>query len=297
MNKISKILLFIIGGLIFSNIAYGVVTQTFVNPIPDANISSSATWNAKITTSSISETVVGIDYNNATGVFSLTSGYVSLVSTGSSTAWNAKQDAITATTPLVFSANNMSMPTSTNSQNGFVLSTDHSLWDSKATSTLTLTAGNGLTGGGDLTADRTFTIGAGTNIVVNADDVQTTSTPAFTKVIFPDTSVISTGYKRLGGGTLIAPSSTTDINLDIGSPTTTSTIQDATCRTTGSNVVVAIKNNGTAIATTTCTTAGNTSSSLASTITNGRYISFSVISTTAYSTTSSISIKVNGTDQ
>ena len=44
-------------------------------------------------------------------------------------------------------------------------------WNSKATSTLTLTAGAGLTGGGNLTADRTFTIGAGTGITVNADTI------------------------------------------------------------------------------------------------------------------------------
>ena len=35
-----------------------------------------------------------------------------------------------------------------------------------------LTAGNGLTGGGQLSADRSFAVGAGTGITVNADDVQ-----------------------------------------------------------------------------------------------------------------------------
>lgn len=35
----------------------------------------------------------------------------------------------------------------------------------------TLTAGGGLTGGGTLAADRTFAVGAGTGMVVNADDV------------------------------------------------------------------------------------------------------------------------------
>jgi hypothetical protein len=35
----------------------------------------------------------------------------------------------------------------------------------------TLTAGNGLTGGGDLSANRTFDVGAGTGIVSNANDV------------------------------------------------------------------------------------------------------------------------------
>lgn len=35
----------------------------------------------------------------------------------------------------------------------------------------TITAGNGLTGGGDLTENRTLSVGVGTGIVVNADDV------------------------------------------------------------------------------------------------------------------------------
>jgi len=38
--------------------------------------------------------------------------------------------------------------------------------------TIDLTAGAGLTGGGDITTSRTFTVGAGTGITVNADDVQ-----------------------------------------------------------------------------------------------------------------------------
>jgi hypothetical protein len=42
-------------------------------------------------------------------------------------------------------------------------------------STRTLTAGAGLTGGGDLSADRTFTVGAGTLITVGADDVGITA--------------------------------------------------------------------------------------------------------------------------
>lgn len=49
-----------------------------------------------------------------------------------------------------------------------------------ALSSRVLTAGAGLTGGGDLTADRTFDIGAGTNITVNANDVAVVSNPTFT---------------------------------------------------------------------------------------------------------------------
>ena len=38
---------------------------------------------------------------------------------------------------------------------------------------VTLTAGDGLTGGGDITANRSFAVGAGTGITVNANDIQT----------------------------------------------------------------------------------------------------------------------------
>jgi endosialidase-like protein len=41
----------------------------------------------------------------------------------------------------------------------------------KVATTVSLTAGAGLTGGGDLSADRTFAVGAGTGVTVNADDV------------------------------------------------------------------------------------------------------------------------------
>lgn len=44
-----------------------------------------------------------------------------------------------------------------------------------ALSTVTLTAGAGLTGGGDLSANRTFAVGAGLGLTVNADDVALTT--------------------------------------------------------------------------------------------------------------------------
>lgn len=43
--------------------------------------------------------------------------------------------------------------------------------DAKAAAATSLTAGAGLTGGGDLSANRTFAVGAGAGITVNADDV------------------------------------------------------------------------------------------------------------------------------
>jgi hypothetical protein len=59
-----------------------------------------------------------------------------------------------------------------------------------AASSLTLTAGGGLTGTGDLTANRTFAVGAGTGITVNADDVQ-----------------IATAYQAVGKQAIFIPAS------------------------------------------------------------------------------------------
>lgn len=54
--------------------------------------------------------------------------------------------------------------------------------------TRTLTAGAGLTGGGDLSADRTFAVGAGLGITVNADDVALT-TPGSLAVATTNSSI------------------------------------------------------------------------------------------------------------
>ena len=113
-------------------------TWTFSQPTSTASINgylSSADWvtfGAKITTTSLS-VISPLSYNNTTGVFSI--------------------------------------PTSTASQNGFLLSADWTNFASKATSTLTLTAGNGLSGGGNLTADRTFTVNTSSGISLTGDAV------------------------------------------------------------------------------------------------------------------------------
>jgi len=68
-------------------------------------------------------------------------------------------------------------------------------------STVTLTAGSGLTGGGDITTSRTFNIGAGTGITVNADniaigqDVSTTSDVTFAKVTSDSASVDNISFR------------------------------------------------------------------------------------------------------
>lgn len=59
---------------------------------------------------------------------------------------------------------------------------------------VTLTAGNGLIGGGTIAASRTFAVGAGNGITVNADDVALASTTAGAGLTF------TTGVLAVGAG-------------------------------------------------------------------------------------------------
>ncbi len=82
----------------------------------------------------------------------------------------------------------------------------------------TLTAGAGLTGGGDLSANRTFDVGAGTGITVNANDVAL-SAASIASLLLADTSVqpartLTAGAGLTGGGTLAA-----DRTFDVGAGT------------------------------------------------------------------------------
>jgi hypothetical protein len=61
--------------------------------------------------------------------------------------------------------------TSTSTNSVTTSSHTHAIDSTIARSAITITAGNGLIGGGDLTANRTLDVGAGTLITVNADDV------------------------------------------------------------------------------------------------------------------------------
>ncbi len=83
-------------------------------------------------------------------------------------------------------------------------------------STRTLTAGAGLTGGGDLSADRTFTVGAGYGITVNADDVALSSSVAGAGLTYT-TGVLAVGT---GAGLTVSADSvalTTPGTLDYSS--------------------------------------------------------------------------------
>lgn len=135
---------------------------------------------SRITTSSLSETVTGIDYNTTTGVFSITSGY-EVPTTASTSAWNTDNVGAGGSTTTINGvdgpafvflkgANDTNITLAlASSTNEFTWTpgwtgtladariTSAANWNSKVSSSITLTAGTGLTGGGDLTANRTFT--------------------------------------------------------------------------------------------------------------------------------------------
>jgi hypothetical protein len=78
-------------------------------------------------------------------------------------------------------------------------------------------SGGGLTGGGDLSADRTLVVGAGTGITVNADDVQ-----------------IATAYQAIGKHTIYSPA------LSMASRTTNGAAAGTAEMTTNKNMVMTL---------------------------------------------------------
>jgi len=84
------------------------------------------------------------------------------------------ESGLTAGDGLTRTVNDFDCDTADTSTFGCLTDIDWDTFNNKVPTSITLTAGNGLTGGGDLSANRTFTVGAGTGITVNGDDVALT---------------------------------------------------------------------------------------------------------------------------
>jgi hypothetical protein len=83
-----------------------------------------------------------------------------------------------------------------------------------AESATTITAGDGLTGGGDLSANRTVAVGAGTGITVNADDVQVAAAyQAVGKMCVPVPAVAMYTRTTNGADSGTAETGTNDVML------------------------------------------------------------------------------------
>jgi len=96
-------------------------------------------------------------------------------------------------------------------------------------SSITLTAGAGLTGGGDITASRTFDVGAGTGITVNANDVALD----VASTLNTDHSgvTLTAGAGLTGGGDI-----TTSRTFNVGAGTGISVAADSVGLDTGSTL-------------------------------------------------------------
>ena len=118
------------------------------------------------------------------------------VNVGAGAGITVNADDVALTTPGSLSA------TSTNSPTG---GHTHAIDSSIARSAGTITAGSGLTGGGDLSANRTINVGAGDGVSVAADSVAVDSTVVRT------TRTITAGSGLTGGGALSA-----DLTINVG---------------------------------------------------------------------------------
>ncbi len=118
------------------------------------------------------------------------------VNVGAGAGITVNADDVALTTPGSLSA------TSTNSPTG---GHTHAIDSSIARSAVTITAGSGLTGGGDLSANRTINVGAGDGVSVAADSVAVDSTVVRT------TRTITAGSGLTGGGALSA-----DLTINVG---------------------------------------------------------------------------------
>lgn len=107
----------------------------------------------------VSTTATGLTYNNSTGVLSLTTGYI-IPLTATTTEWDTaySRSVSSWTSPLQFSAGTASIAQSDASTAGYISSTDWNTFNNKVGTSRTISTSAPLSGGGDLSANRTLSI-------------------------------------------------------------------------------------------------------------------------------------------
>ena len=122
------------------------------------------------------------------------------------------ESGLTAGDGLTRTVNDFDCDTSDTSTFGCLTDTDWDTFNNKVPTTITLTAGNGLTGGGDLSANRTFTVGVENGLAVSADAVglDLTGYPVNNLILtYNGTRIIATGTPSLTAGYFIATTTST----------------------------------------------------------------------------------------
>lgn len=167
------------------------------------------------------------------------------------TTFNGKENVLTFNTPLSRSINVISISIATASTSGYLSSTDWTTFNNKVSPSRVLTAGAGLTGGGDLSADRTFAVGTPSTLTVSSANSAsgTTHSHAITSSSNPGAaaSLLATNASgQLALVDLLANGSTfnlvnaTATTLNLGGAATTISFGAATGTATLNNATVAL---------------------------------------------------------
>jgi hypothetical protein len=125
-------------------------------------------------------------------------GYLSAIDW---TAFNGKENALTFSSPLSRTTNTISLPAATGSVNGYLASGDWTTFNNKVATTRSISTTAPITGGGDLSANRTLAMAAATTSVDGY--LSATDWTAFNNKVAATRS-ISTTAPITGGGDLSA---------------------------------------------------------------------------------------------
>ena len=147
------------------------------------------------------------------------------------------ESGLTAGDGLTRTSNDFDCDTADTNTFGCLLADDWDTFNNKVPTTITLTAGNGLTGGGDLSANRTFTVGVENGLAVSTDVVGIDITAVLngTLLQYNGTRLAATGTPALTVGYLIA-TTTTASQLPYASSTALNTSGQTLLATGGANV-------------------------------------------------------------
>jgi hypothetical protein len=116
--------------------------------------------------------------------------------------------------------------------------------NAKSNSSVTITAGNGVTGGGDLTANRTITLGTPSALSASSTNAVTTSshTHSIDSTIARSATTISAGNGLTGGGDLSANRTlTVGAGSGISVGATTVAVDSTVVRTSGNQTIAGVK--------------------------------------------------------
>lgn len=132
----------------------------------------------------------------------------------------AKDAVLTFSSPLSRSVNTISIPVASSSQNGYLASADWTTFNNKVGTARSISTSSPLTGGGDLSADRTISFSnQNANLVLAGPTTGGAAGPTFRSLVAADIPSLSATYLPLAGGTMTGALLFTDNAVDVGDAT------------------------------------------------------------------------------